>query len=190
DLCPGRYNGPQIAAKFLEQYYPENERPNVRLIDIAAGTGRVGRELLDLGFHKIDALEPSDGMLQIAKQQQLYQEYYLESIGTTKTSISDDVYDCLVISGGMGEGHIPTKALNEMIRIVKPVVFFLPGGLICIVMREEYLTVVSEYAGKLENYMHDLQEQQLWEQISRTIIPNYSFQKNGVVFMYKVLPTN
>ena len=31
-----------------------------------------------------------------------------------------DTYDVLVISGGMGEGHIPTVALTEMIRLVKP----------------------------------------------------------------------
>ena len=31
-----------------------------------------------------------------------------------------DTYDVVVNSGGMGEGHIPTAALVEMIRVVKP----------------------------------------------------------------------
>ena len=31
-----------------------------------------------------------------------------------------DTYDALVMSGGMGEGHIPTAALIELIRVVKP----------------------------------------------------------------------
>ena len=31
-----------------------------------------------------------------------------------------DTYDGLVISGGMGEGHIPTEGLKELIRITKP----------------------------------------------------------------------
>jgi hypothetical protein len=31
-----------------------------------------------------------------------------------------DTYDCVVIAGGMGEGHIPCVALHEMIRITKP----------------------------------------------------------------------
>jgi hypothetical protein len=31
-----------------------------------------------------------------------------------------DTYDCAVISGGMGEGHIPTDGLYELARIVKP----------------------------------------------------------------------
>ena len=29
------------------------------------------------------------------------------------------MYDVMVTSGGMGEGHIPTNALQDMIRIVK-----------------------------------------------------------------------
>jgi len=29
------------------------------------------------------------------------------------------MYDALVIAGGMGEGHIPVNAINEMIRLVK-----------------------------------------------------------------------
>jgi len=31
-----------------------------------------------------------------------------------------DDYECLVIAGGMGEGHIPVSAIDEMIRVVKP----------------------------------------------------------------------
>ena len=29
-------------------------------------------------------------------------------------------YDGLAVAGGMGEGHIPSDAIIEMIRIVKP----------------------------------------------------------------------
>ena len=34
--------------------------------------------------------------------------------------VISDTYDVIVLSGGMGEGHIPTEALTEMIRVVKP----------------------------------------------------------------------
>ena len=61
-----------------------------------------------------------------------------------------DTYDSLVIAGGMGEGHIPISAFDEMIRIVKP------GGTVFIVMREEYLTYVKEYVGKLEPSMNEI----------------------------------
>lgn len=38
----------------------------------------------------------------------------------SKKNIFTDIYDCLVVAGGMGEGHIPVVALDEMIRVVKP----------------------------------------------------------------------
>lgn len=51
DLCPGRYNGPQIAANAMSLYYTsESDRATIRVLDVAAGTGRVGYELDKLGF--------------------------------------------------------------------------------------------------------------------------------------------
>jgi hypothetical protein len=50
DLCPGRYNGPEIAARFMAQHYPESSRGSVKILDVAAGTGRVGFELHGVGF--------------------------------------------------------------------------------------------------------------------------------------------
>ena len=59
----------------------------------------------------------------------------------------------------MGEGHIPVRAIQEMIRIVKK------GGSIFIVMREEYLSYVEEYVGKLEPYMDSLEEKGYWKKV-------------------------
>lgn len=90
----------------------------------------------------------------------------------------------------MGEGHIPVKAVDEMIRMVKPgkavegggkflytkrvtnltwsmtfYFIFILGGTIFIVMREEYLSYVQEYANRLEPHFDELQEQGLWNQV-------------------------
>lgn len=79
----------------------------------------------------------------------------------------------------MGEGHIPLSAVDEMIRIVKPGKKLNPlnlwifmnswcieiGGSIFIVMREEYLSYVQEYVGKLEPYMEDLAVKGVWRQV-------------------------
>uniref|UniRef100_A0A646QCE8 Williams-Beuren syndrome chromosomal region 27 n=1 Tax=Hemiscolopendra marginata TaxID=943146 RepID=A0A646QCE8_9MYRI len=181
DLRPGIYNGPEIITKFMAEYYFSDIRETLKIIDVAAGTGRVGEELKKYGFKNVDALEPSDKMLEIAKLKKTYKNYHIESLSSHKTKINDDSYDCLISSGGMGEGHIPTAALQEMIRIVRP------GGSLFIVMREEYLKEVKEYNGKLEPFMEELTEKQLWRRKSRIVVPNYSFQKNGVVFIYEIL---
>ena len=38
----------------------------------------------------------------------------------TIRAVSSDTYDGLAVAGGMGEGHIPSDAIIEMIRVVKP----------------------------------------------------------------------
>jgi len=184
DLCPGRYNGPEIAAKFMGKHYPVEVRKDVLVLDVAAGTGRVGHELSKIGFRKIDAVEPSSGMLTRLRERKIYGKTFESAIGYKQIEgISSDAYDALVIAGGMGEGHIPVQAVDEMIRIVKP------GGMVFIVMREEYLSYVKEYVDKLEPYMSSLGEKGAWRQVGRNIVPEYSFNKNGVVFSYEVLPT-
>lgn len=54
DLCPGRYNGPEKAAKAVSEYYRVAEEiddtAKISILDVAAGTGRVGEELVKLGF--------------------------------------------------------------------------------------------------------------------------------------------
>jgi len=182
DLCPGRYNGPQMAGDALGKVYEESQRATVRVLDVAAGTGRVGSELSQRGFRLIDALEPSSGMLKVLKGRNIYSECYQTPIGS---KCSHDItkpnsYDALVIAGGMGEGHIPVNAIDEMIRLVKS------GGKIVIVMREEYLSYVSEYVDKLEPYMQELEKKGYWKQLSREILPEYSFNKNGVIYTYEV----
>jgi len=43
--------------------------------------------------------------------------------------------------------------------------FAILGGKIFIVMREEYLSYVQEYVGKLEPYMDALAERGFWKQV-------------------------
>jgi len=182
DLCPGRYNGPEIVAKEMTEFYAKSKRAAIKILDVAAGTGRVGQELSKTGFKKIDALEPSPGMIKVLTGRNIYKDTFTCSIGYgIIKEIEPNTYDCLVIAGGMGEGHIPVKAINEMIRVVRQ------GGTIFIVMREEYLEYVEEYAQKLEPYMKELQSQGFWKQVSRKTVPEYSFNKNGVVYVYEVL---
>ena len=44
-LGPGRYNGPEIAAQALATNFDAESRERVRILDVAAGTGRLGAEV-------------------------------------------------------------------------------------------------------------------------------------------------
>ncbi|XP_050395332.2 methyltransferase-like protein 27 [Patella vulgata] len=179
DILQGKiYTGPKVAASVLAQHFPSN-RDTVSILDIAAGTGYVAEELLKHGFKVIDALDPSEGMLEVARSKGLYRKYICEFFTEGTPGLQEDEYDCCVVSGGMGEGHIPCSGLREMIRVIKP------GGLVCIAMREEYLSYVEDYKNKLEPLMSQLENEGKWRRLSREVIPNYSFNKNGIVFKYE-----
>lgn len=180
-LCSGRYNGPEIAAAEVAARIPEERRQHVRIIDIAAGTGKVGVELSKKGFTIIDALEPSEGMLDVLRETGVYSTKYQEFLGIGQNSVPDDTYDVLTIVGGMGEGHVPVQGVDDMIRITKP------GGLVIIVMREEYLYEVNEYKDRLVPHMDFLQQKGYWTKVEMKTISNYAFGKDGIVFTYRVL---
>ncbi len=63
---------------------------------------------------------------------------------------------------------------------------FLPGGIVCIVMRQEYLDYVAEYKGRLLPMLETLVSRGWvsWEE--QSVVPCYSFGKNGMVFVLKL----
>ena len=79
----------------------------------------------------------------------------------------------------MGEGHIQTNSFYEFVRVTKP------GGLIIIVMREEYLSYVEEYKDRLEPLMNKFVDDGILERLERIRVPHYSFLKTGLVFIFR-----
>jgi len=55
-----------------------------------------------------------------------------------------------------------------------------------IVMRKEYLSYVAEYTDKLEPYIKRMEEEGCWDLVERKVVPNYSFNKEGLVFRMMV----
>nr|KAG5695251.1 hypothetical protein BaRGS_008079 [Batillaria attramentaria] len=64
-------------ASIVKGLYPDpKQRETLRVIDVGAGTGLVGVELQKIGCRHIDALEPSRGMLDVAKQRGIYTNFF------------------------------------------------------------------------------------------------------------------
>jgi len=182
DLREENYQGPDICVQTVMDLYPDKKE--ISILDVAAGSGFVGEKLKLKGFTNVDALEPSEGMLQLAIDKKIYNKTYLGFL-SPDSGVPANAYDVAVISGGMGEGHIPSAACEDLIRMVKE------GGHVVLVMREMYLTSVAEYRGRLEPMMAEWAKQGKWELVRRTVVPKYSYgTNNGVVFIYKVTETS
>ncbi|XP_062593636.1 uncharacterized protein LOC134255140, partial [Saccostrea cucullata] len=170
---------PLYAAEAADRSFPSN-KDTVQILDVAAGRGEVAEELVKKGFKQLDALDPSENMLRNARAKNIYQKFYCEFLSKEPSpNISNGTYPCVVCSGWFGSGHIPSGALLELIRITKP------GGMIFIVMREEYLDI-EEYRDNLEPLMEKYQRDGLWVCVERSIVHKYFCDKIGVIFRFQV----
>ncbi|XP_045119351.1 methyltransferase-like protein 27 isoform X1 [Portunus trituberculatus] len=174
-----KYNAPNLILDEVLQNIPASSRGSCRVLDVAAGTGRVGQDLRKEGFKHIDAVEPSAGMMEKLKATGAYTNTFLEYVGTGESTVPRDTYDLVVISGGMGEGHVPVSGIDELVRAAKK------GGLISIAMRLSFLEIVEAYKDKLEPYMNQLEKQGVWNKVGRRVVHNYYFNQDGVVFTYR-----
>nr|XP_053644563.1 uncharacterized protein LOC128697061 isoform X1 [Cherax quadricarinatus] len=176
-----KYQGPTIMAEEVARLVAEELRHEVRVLDVGAGTGLLGRELHKLGFSNIDALEPSEGMMNILKNTGHYRVKYQELMVVGQHTVPQDTYDLLVMCGSMAPGHIPAQCVEDFIRVTKP------GGWVVLLIRLEYLLTAEDYKDKLEAHMNRLQKENMWCKEVRKVVPNYCTDHEGVLFIYRVL---
>ncbi|XP_043231150.1 methyltransferase-like protein 27 [Amphibalanus amphitrite] len=174
--------GPRFATEAVLDLFPEDgavPRGQLKVLDVAAGTGLVGQRLYDAGIRNLDALEPSSEMIKIAQSRGIYQRIIEDVIGHHRIDVEDNTYDLVVVAGAFVPGHCPLTALDEMIRVCKP------GGYIINSMRLEFLFISKDYTGLLD-YQKALEERGLWRRVSHIIVDRYfETVKQGITFVYQ-----
>ncbi|XP_076065163.1 methyltransferase-like protein 27 [Oratosquilla oratoria] len=180
-MVPKHYKGPKVAANAIASLYKEKGRPQVKILDVAAGTGLVGINLQELGFTLIDALDPCEDMLKVLKESGAYKNIYREYISDGRSSVPSDAYDVVVVCGGMGQGHIPVHGLDEMLRMTKS------GGYVCNAMRREFKDIVDHYKDKLIPHIESMEQNKKWKKISCEIVEGFFCDKDGLLFVHQKL---
>ncbi|XP_046359579.2 ubiquinone/menaquinone biosynthesis C-methyltransferase UbiE-like isoform X4 [Haliotis rufescens] len=112
--------GQKELAKTTAERFPRN-RENVRILDIAGGTGKCSVELRKHGFRKIDGTDASEGMLNVAREKGRYDRYTVGELGVDALDAATDTYDAITICGLNVPvlKKLPIEAYEEMIRVVK-----------------------------------------------------------------------
>ena len=121
------WNAPQVAARFFSRMVPAEGR----ILDAGAGTGLVGLELHRLGYRNLVAMDLSSGMLQEARNKQVYSEFHQMVLGET-LGFQSDHFDAVISVGVFTLGHAPTNSFDELIRVTKP------GGYIVFSLRTDF----------------------------------------------------
>lgn len=99
--------------------FPSKRKDEVKIIDVAAGTGFAGLELIKLGYTNIDALDVSQEMLNQAKKKNVYRRLICSYLSDQRTlEIETGQYDALTCVNAIGNKHIIQNAMTEMCRIV------------------------------------------------------------------------
>lgn len=131
DVLEENYCGPRMISDLLTSLLgnvDENNRQlrsSLHIMDACCGTGLVGKELVQRGFSAVEGCDLSPAMTRLARQTQAYRALY-GGVDLTEhnTLIADNQYDATLCCGAFIEGHLPTEAIHELIRMTTP------GGLL------------------------------------------------------------
>ncbi|XP_033637905.1 uncharacterized protein LOC117298696 [Asterias rubens] len=141
------YNGPMACADTLGKFLANR---SARIVDCAAGTGRVGVQLARLGFKRIDAVDFSQKSLDISTSRGVYERLICDHLGSNKIkNVEDGYYDGLICVGALSIGHLTCDVFPEWNRIVKK------GGLMVFTLS---WTLVEGDTQEHKDIIHDMQD--------------------------------
>ncbi|XP_038045482.1 uncharacterized protein LOC119720044 [Patiria miniata] len=156
---------------------------SARILDAAAGTGLVGRELKNLGFTCIDALDPSKALLDKCKEHQSHKEYICDTLDAHRLDIPDNHYDAVLMAAAFGvPGHVDESCFPELIRITKP------GGHIMYTLTEK---VFEQVESRMEAAIKALAQEGRWEFVEYRWLQYYlneELNEKAKVPILRVLP--
>ncbi|SLN31716.1 Malonyl-[acyl-carrier protein] O-methyltransferase [Roseovarius albus] len=87
------------------------------ILDAGAGTGLVGQTLKEAGFQRLIAVDYSEGMLDIARKKQVYEDVHQCDL-SRPTQFETGSIDCVITCGTTTQ--MPCASLREFARIVRP----------------------------------------------------------------------
>merc|ERR1712168_258714 len=178
----GNYNG---YIKCAEAFVKLGLNHNVSVLDLAAGTGLLGREIAGHGYTNIDGLDSSLGMLGKARSQGIFKNYInarLDGLGSIP--VNDETYDVIASSNGFAPGQIYPSPLPELLRVLRP------GGYIIIAMKDGYQHTSQKFA-LMDTVINDLVVQnQLEILLGPVVFKNFLLNKDGRFYMMRKLASH
>ncbi|XP_078379612.1 methyltransferase-like protein 27 isoform X2 [Oculina patagonica] len=154
----GPETGAEILANTLKQFKFSED---ARILDVGAGTGLVGEELVKRKFINIDALDASEAILKEAEKKGVYKSFFVDVLGPNqRLQMADNCYDAAIAVGVFTLNHVKAEgAFDEMARVVRS------GGLVCFTIRED---VMFEEEYGYQNKMDQLCRDKVWKLVSQS----------------------
>ena len=119
DVAAEEYVAPDLASEYLASCFASSGLSSATILDAGCGTGLVGKRLAERGASRIDGIDLSPAMLQVAKGTTVYRSLAIEDL-SRQLDIPSASYDAVVCVGTLTEGHVGPEAFDELVRVVKP----------------------------------------------------------------------
>ncbi len=134
------WNAPDNGARVLASLVPAD----ANVLDAGAGTGLAGERLAVAGFSNMAAMDISQGMLDVAREKNVYSSFHQMVMGET-LGFETDEFDAVISIGVFTLGHAPIDSFDELVRVTKP------GGYIVFSLRTDMVNDgYQDYFSKLE----------------------------------------
>lgn len=167
-----------IATGMVGRHIPDLD---ASILDVGCGTGNMAQVLHQVGYDRIDGLDPSAGMLKIARQKSVYKNLYALYLDT-KVDLPDASYDAVIAAGVLTHGHAPPEALEGILRLTRQ------GGVIIF-----SLSMIAYEEHGFEPRMRQMQESGEWQLLEQSkLFRTYPFSARDAhikhwVFAYRKL---
>ena len=152
-----QYFGARELTKQLEGNFPKD----TKILDVGAGTGRVGLQLKEkYGYTNLVAMDISPGMLEEAKKKNVYNDFIVSDLNEDNLEKYYKQFDHVISIGGFILGVLKPNILLKIANLVNA------GGLVCISFREKNLE--SEKLG-YKQQLEEMEAKGIWKEISRVL---------------------
>jgi 2-polyprenyl-3-methyl-5-hydroxy-6-metoxy-1,4-benzoquinol methylase len=152
---------------------------DAKVLDAGCGTGNMAQVLHQMGYRNLEGLDPSSGMLAVAKRKGCYQSVH-QLILDSEIELPDNSFDAIVASGVLTHGHAPPRALDGMLKVVKP------NGVIIFSLSE-----IAHNESGFGEKLSELENNGSWQKLNQTpMYHSYPFSEKEAhikhwVFVYK-----
>ena len=172
------YVGPETAAAIMRNYVASDSR----VLDAACGSGLTGTAMKRLGYQRIEGIDISARLLEIAAGTGAYERLERVDMQTFPLPFEDDEYDAVAFIGALTYFET-TEILRELCRIVRS------GGCVVFSQRDDIMRR-QQYGQKLD----ELERDGVWKRLFGTEPmpylphhPEYGTRIKVQYFVYEVV---